>query len=131
MSNDEPDTVDDFHRSHNSLLGERVGIRQFHDQERVARMAEAAAALAKPVARRHTIGGLRNKSTVLTGPLVVDPNRPRQNPGQAVTPEKPPSRRQNTVRSKTTGAPSGLHDLLQEQACPSSKQLGRLSLFDN
>ena len=24
MSNDESETVDDFHRSHNSLLGERV-----------------------------------------------------------------------------------------------------------
>ena len=47
---DDPDMGDDFSRSPASLLGERVGITQFHDRERAA--AEKAAA-AKPVARRH------------------------------------------------------------------------------
>jgi hypothetical protein len=50
ISNDESDTVDDFSRSPGSLLGERVGITQFHDRERAAAEKRAAA---KPVARRH------------------------------------------------------------------------------
>ena len=111
MSND-PDTGDDFSRSPASLLGERVGIRQFHDRERVAQMAEAAA---KSVARRHKIGGLRNNSTLLTGPLAGAVGRPVQAPAPAVTPEKPSPQRADAAKSKTTGGPSELHGLLEEQ----------------
>ncbi|MBT3307438.1 MAG: hypothetical protein HN377_13285 [Alphaproteobacteria bacterium] len=116
MSNDEPDTVGDFHRSHNSLLGEGVGIRQFHDQERVARMAAAAAALAKPVARRHTIGRLPGNTSVLTGPLVPAPKQPGQNPAQAVTPKIFPSTKSaNTSKSRAAGLPDWYRSLLHEE----------------
>jgi hypothetical protein len=113
MSNDEPETVDDFHRSHNSLLGEGMGIRQFHDQERVARMA--AAAVAKPVARRHTIGRLPGNTSVLTGPLVPAPEQPGQKPAQVVTPKKPSPKPVNTSKSRAAGLPDWYRSLLHEE----------------
>lgn len=109
---DDPDMGDDFSRSPASLLGERVGITQFHDRERAA--AEKAAA-AKPVARRHRYRSFRNNTTALTGPLVRADGRPVQAPARAVTPEKPSLQRADAAKSKTTGGPSGLHGLLQEQ----------------
>ena len=111
MASNDPDMGDNFSRSPASLLGERVGITQFHDREQAA--AEKAAA--KPVARRHKIGGLRNKSTLLTGPLAGAVGRPVQAPAPAVTPEKPSPQRADAAKSKTTGGPSELHGLLEEQ----------------